>query len=93
MLDEPTAALGVAQTREVLDLVKRLRDRGLGVVIISHNLADVFEMADRVIVLYLGRRSATFDTKTSTPEQVVGAITGLADNGAGQAQNGPKGAS
>jgi D-xylose transport system ATP-binding protein len=92
MLDEPTAALGVAQTAEVIALVKRLRDRGLGVVIISHNLADVFEMADRIIVLYLGRRSATFDTATSTREQVVAAITGLDQNGAGKAANGPKGA-
>jgi D-xylose transport system ATP-binding protein len=83
MLDEPTAALGVAQTRQVLDLVKRLRDRGLGVVVISHNLADVFEMADRIIVLRLGQRVATFDRKTSTPEQIVGAITGVAQNGAG----------
>jgi D-xylose transport system ATP-binding protein len=93
MLDEPTAALGVAQTAEVIALVKRLRERGLGVVIISHNLADVFEMADRVIVLYLGRRSATFDVATSTREEVVAAITGLADNGAVPASNGPKGAS
>ena len=83
MLDEPTAALGVAQTRQVLDLVKRLRDRGLGVVVISHNLTDVFEMADRIIVLYLGRRVATFDKNESTPEQVVGAITGASANGRG----------
>jgi len=82
MLDEPTAALGVAQTREVLDLVKRLRDRGLGVVVISHNLQDIFEIADRIVVLYLGRRVATFDRATSTPEQVVGAITGASGNGA-----------
>jgi D-xylose transport system ATP-binding protein len=82
MLDEPTAALGVAQTRQVLDLVKRLRDRGLGVVVISHNLADVFEMADRIIVLRLGERVATFDKATSTPEQVVASITGVSSNGA-----------
>jgi D-xylose transport system ATP-binding protein len=81
MLDEPTAALGVAQTRQVLDLVKRLRDRGLGGVVISHNLADIFEMADRIIVLRLGQRTATFDTKSSTPDQVVGAITGSSSNG------------
>jgi D-xylose transport system ATP-binding protein len=85
MLDEPTAALGVAQTREVLDLVKRLKDRGLGVVVISHNLSDIFEMADRIIVLRLGRRVATFDKGTSTPEQVVGAITGASSNGGQQA--------
>jgi ABC-type sugar transport system ATPase subunit len=55
IMDEPTAALGVAQTRMVLDLVKRLRDRGLAVMVISHNLNDVFEVADRIAVLYLGR--------------------------------------
>jgi D-xylose transport system ATP-binding protein len=85
MLDEPTAALGVAQTRNVLDLVKRLRDRGLGVVVISHNLHNVFEVADRIIVLRLGRRTVTFDRETSTPDQVVAAITGAAQNG-GNAQ-------
>jgi ABC-type sugar transport system ATPase subunit len=58
MLDEPTAALGVVQTRQVLDLIKRLRDRGLAVMVISHNLNDVFEVADRIAVLYLGRMVA-----------------------------------
>jgi D-xylose transport system ATP-binding protein len=76
LLDEPTAALGVAQTRQVLNLIRRLRDQGLAVVVISHNLADVFEVVDRVIVLRLGRRVGTFDIKTSTPEQIVAAITG-----------------
>jgi D-xylose transport system ATP-binding protein len=76
LLDEPTAALGVAQTRQVLNLILRLRDQGLGVVVISHNLADVFEVADRVIVLRLGKRVATFDVKTTTSERVVAAITG-----------------
>ncbi|HJT58414.1 MAG TPA: ATP-binding cassette domain-containing protein [Ktedonobacteraceae bacterium] len=76
LLDEPTAALGVAQTRQVLNLILRLRDQGLGVVVISHNLADVFEVADRVVVLRLGRRVATFDVKTTTSERVVAAITG-----------------
>src|SRR4051812_47925721 len=85
LLDEPTAALGVAQTAEVIELVKRLKQRGLGVVVVSHNLADVFEMADRIVVLYLGRRGATFDRETSTPEQVVGAITGASSNGGTQA--------
>jgi D-xylose transport system ATP-binding protein len=87
ILDEPTAALGVAQTEQVIALVKRLRDRGLGVIVISHNLANVFEMADRIIVLYLGRRTATFDKATSTREQVVAAITGASENGGGQAGN------
>jgi D-xylose transport system ATP-binding protein len=76
LLDEPTAALGVAQTRQVLNLIRRLRDQGLGVVVISHNLADVFEVVDRVVVLRLGRKVASFDIKATTPEQVVAAITG-----------------
>jgi D-xylose transport system ATP-binding protein len=89
LLDEPTAALGVVQTRQVLHLIRRLRDQGLAVVVISHNLADVFEVVDRVIVLRLGKRVATFDIKTTTPERVVAAITGaefgelLAANGNG----------
>lgn len=76
LLDEPTAALGVAQTRQVLNLIRRLREQGLAVVVISHNLADVFEVVDRVVVLRLGRKSGTFDVKTTTPEQIVAAITG-----------------
>jgi D-xylose transport system ATP-binding protein len=75
-LDEPTAALGVAQTRQVLNLIRRLREQGFGVVVISHNLADVFEVVDRVIVMRLGRRVATFDVRSTTPEQVIAAITG-----------------
>jgi D-xylose transport system ATP-binding protein len=74
-LDEPTAALGVQQTAQVLDLVRRLKERGLGVIIISHNLADVFAVTDRVEVLRLGKNSGSFDVKTSTREQVVAAIT------------------
>lgn len=76
LLDEPTAALGVAQTRQVLNLIRRLREQGLAVVVISHNLADVFEVVDRVIVLRLGKRVGTFEVKNTTPEQVVAAITG-----------------
>jgi D-xylose transport system ATP-binding protein len=76
LLDEPTAALGVEQTRQVKELIRRLRERGLGVVVISHNLADVFDVSDRIVVLYLGRRVATFDTRAANPEQVVAAITG-----------------
>ncbi len=76
LLDEPTAALGVAQTRQVLNLIRRLKERGLAVVVISHNLADVFEVVDRVIVLRLGQRVGTFDVRNTTPEQVVSAITG-----------------
>ena len=89
ILDEPTAALGVAQTRQVLELVKRLRERGLGVIYISHNITDIFEVADRVIVLRLGRRVATFSTSDTTPDAVVGAITGSRQvAGAGSAANG-----
>ena len=88
LLDEPTAALGVAQTATVLALIKRLRERGLGVVVISHNLADVFEVADRVFVLRLGRPAGTFDVHQASREDVVAAITGATKaekkgNGAG----------
>jgi D-xylose transport system ATP-binding protein len=76
LLDEPTAALGVAQTQQVLELIKQLRVQGLGVVLISHNLHDVFEVADRIIVMRLGRRAATFRRDDTSPEEVVGAITG-----------------
>jgi D-xylose transport system ATP-binding protein len=76
LLDEPTAALGVAQTAQVLALVKRLKEQGLGVMMISHNLADVFEVADRAVVLRLGRLAGAFDLKTATQDQVVAAITG-----------------
>jgi len=75
ILDEPTAALGVAQTRQVLDLVKRLAEKGLAVVIISHNLHDVFEVANRITVLRLGRKVNVFDTANTTQQEVVHAIT------------------
>ncbi len=75
ILDEPTAALGVAQTRQVLDLVKRLGEQGLGVIIVSHNLHDIFEVADHITVLRLGHSVAEFDAKTATQTQVVEAIT------------------
>ncbi|MGH8884787.1 MAG: ATP-binding cassette domain-containing protein [Egibacteraceae bacterium] len=76
ILDEPTAALGVAQTRQVLDLIRRLREQGLGVVVISHNLVEVFAVSDRIVVLRLGRRAKTFRTSQTTAEDVVSAITG-----------------
>jgi D-xylose transport system ATP-binding protein len=76
LLDEPTAALGVAQTKQVLNLIRRLRDQGLAVVVISHNLENIFKVVDRVVVLRLGRRVGTFDVKTTTPEEVVASITG-----------------
>jgi D-xylose transport system ATP-binding protein len=75
ILDEPTAALGVAQTRQVLDLVRRLAERNLGVVIISHNLHDIFEVADRITVLRLGQRVALFEKAQTTQQEVVHAIT------------------
>ena len=75
ILDEPTAALGVAQTRQVLDLVKRLRDKGLAVVVISHNLHDIFEIADRITVLRLGQLVGILKTSESTQQEVVHAIT------------------
>jgi D-xylose transport system ATP-binding protein len=80
MLDEPTAALGVAQTAQVLNLIDRLRERGLAVVLISHNMADVFAVADRIVVLRLGRNAGEFQTAATTREDVVAAITGAADN-------------
>jgi D-xylose transport system ATP-binding protein len=76
LLDEPTAALGVAQTEQVHALIKRLREQGLGVVVISHNIQEVFEVSDRIVVLRLGRRVATFEQRETTPEEVVAAIVG-----------------
>jgi len=76
LLDEPTAALGVSQTEQVLAMIHTLRERGLGVVIISHNLENVFAVADRIIVLRLGRRAASFDVRGVSREDVVSAITG-----------------
>lgn len=76
ILDEPTAALGVAQTAEVLDLIGRLRERGLGVLMISHNMADVLKVADRVVVLRLGRNGGEFEAAGTHPDQLVSAITG-----------------
>jgi D-xylose transport system ATP-binding protein len=76
LLDEPTAALGVAQTAQVLDLVLRLRDRGLGVILISHNLGDVFQVANRVVVLRLGRNAGEFQAVASERQNVLAAITG-----------------
>jgi D-xylose transport system ATP-binding protein len=76
MLDEPTAALGVRQTAMVLELIKRLRDEGHGVLVISHNLADVFEVADRIFVLRLGRPAGYYAVGEASQEQIVAAITG-----------------
>ena len=76
ILDEPTAALGVAQTAQVLALVRRLADQGVGVLIISHNLADVFQVCDYINVLYLGNMVAQLDAKKTSYDDVIGYITG-----------------
>lgn len=75
ILDEPTAALGVAQTRQVLDMVERLAEQGYAVVLISHNLHDIFEVADRITVLRLGQQVAVLDRRQTTQQEVVHAIT------------------
>jgi ABC-type sugar transport system ATPase subunit len=75
ILDEPTAALGVAQTEQVLALVNRLAEQGLGVVLISHNLHDVFETATRIAVLRLGRNVGVYERSTTTQQEIVHAIT------------------
>jgi D-xylose transport system ATP-binding protein len=75
ILDEPTAALGVAQTRQVLDLVRRLAEQGLAVVLISHNLLDIFEVATRITVLRLGRNVGVYDREKTTEREIVEAIT------------------
>ena len=80
MLDEPTAALGVAQTAEVLNLVERLRENGLGVILISHNMSDVMAVADRVVVLRLGRNNGEFLVRDTTSQQIIAAITGATTN-------------
>jgi D-xylose transport system ATP-binding protein len=76
ILDEPTAALGITQTAQVLALIERLREQGLAVIVISHNLANVFHVADRIVVLRLGRHAATFDRRSTSQQDVVAAITG-----------------
>jgi simple sugar transport system ATP-binding protein len=81
LLDEPTAALGVVQTKAVLDTIRRVRDKGVGVVFISHSMPHVLEVSDRVQVLRLGRRVATLDAKHTSVEELVGAMTGALDVG------------
>ncbi|MGW0982992.1 ATP-binding cassette domain-containing protein [Streptomyces xiamenensis] len=92
ILDEPTAALGVAQTAEVLALIRRLRDRGLGVIMISHNMADVRAVADRVAVLRLGRNNGVFDTAAVSEQDIIAAIVGavpVPEDHRGTRQGGP----
>lgn len=79
MLDEPTAALGVAQSAEVLNLIERVRDRGHGVILISHNMEDVRAVADRIVVLRLGKNNGVFTAETSH-QDLVAAITGASEN-------------
>ncbi|MEU9480872.1 ATP-binding cassette domain-containing protein [Streptomyces sp. NPDC048191] len=80
ILDEPTAALGVEQTAQVLDLVERLRERGHAVILISHNMADVKAVADKVAVLRLGKNNGVFEVKSTSQEEIISAITGATDN-------------
>ena len=85
-LDEPTAALGVVQTRNVLDSIRRVRDRGIAVVMVSHSMPEVLEIADRIQVLRLGKRVATYRGRETNVEELIGAMTGaLAFHG----ENGP----
>ena len=84
-LDEPTAALGVVQTKNVLESIKRVKAKGISVVLISHSMPHVLEVADRVHVMRLGTRIATFDAAKTTVEELVGAMTGALDNKNGAA--------
>ncbi|MDQ0191420.1 sugar ABC transporter ATP-binding protein [Alicyclobacillus cycloheptanicus] len=79
LLDEPTAALGVTQTKAVLDLILRLAEKGVGVLVISHNMSDVFQVADRIVVLRLGKTVANLTAKETRLDEVVAAITGSAE--------------
>ncbi len=90
ILDEPTAALGVVQTAEVLGLIKRLRDRGHGVILISHNMVDVQAVADRIVVLRLGRNNGSFRAADVTLQSIIAAITGATDNAAKPPQGTPQ---
>ena len=85
-MDEPTAAISVRQVAEVLGLIRRLRDAGITVVLISHRMPDVFEVCDRVFVLRLGRASGDFAATEVTEEHVVAAITGLGNNAGTRAE-------
>ncbi|WP_181359116.1 ATP-binding cassette domain-containing protein [Streptomyces sporangiiformans] len=92
LLDEPTASLGVEQTSHLLDLVEELRDRGLAVLLISHNMGDIKAIADRVAVLRLGRNNGLFDVNTTSQEQIISSITGAADNAVAHRTPGTEGA-
>ncbi len=89
-MDEPTAALGVMQRGRVLDTIRKVRDRGIAVVLISHNMPEVLAIADRIQVLRLGRRVATFTAGQASVEELVGAMTGALEINGGPAQKGAK---
>lgn len=86
LLDEPTAALGVEQSAQTFDLIERLRERGLGIMIITHNLSDVKAVADQVAVLRHGRNNGFFDVRTASQEQILSSVTGATDNTAMRAE-------
>jgi D-xylose transport system ATP-binding protein len=90
LLDEPTASLGIEQTSQLLDLIERLRDRGAGVLLISHNMGDIKAVADRVAVLRLGRNNGVFDVNTTSQEQIISSITGATDNAGGHRPTRPE---
>ncbi|MEU3613033.1 ATP-binding cassette domain-containing protein [Streptomyces sp. NPDC006872] len=90
LLDEPTASLGVEQTSQLLDLIETLRDQGLGILLISHNMGDIKAVADRVAVLRLGRNNGLFDVNTTSQEQIISSVTGAADNAVGHRSTRPE---
>ncbi|MDX2810154.1 ATP-binding cassette domain-containing protein [Streptomyces scabiei] len=90
LLDEPTASLGLEQTNQLLDLIEELRDRGTGVLLISHNMGDIKAVADRIAVLRLGRNNGLFNVSTTSQEQIISSITGAVDNAADHRSTGPE---
>jgi ABC-type sugar transport system ATPase subunit len=90
LLDEPTASLGLEQTNQLLDLIEELRDRGTGVLLISHNMGDIKAVADRIAVLRLGRNNGLFDVSTTSQEQIISSITGAVDNAANHRPTDPE---
>ncbi|MFE7841562.1 ATP-binding cassette domain-containing protein [Streptomyces sp. NPDC057474] len=90
LLDEPTASLGLEQTNQLLDLIEELRDRGTGVLLISHNMGDIKAVADRIAVLRLGRNNGLFNVSTTSQEQIISSITGAVDNAANHRPTDPE---
>jgi simple sugar transport system ATP-binding protein len=89
-MDEPTAALGVVQRARVLDVIRRVRDRGISVVLVSHNMPEVLAVADRVEVLRMGRRVATYNASETSVDELVGAMTGALELTGGPERGGPR---